>query len=360
MKTISFARGVPSADLLPAQAIAAAAARALERDPAGALSYGAPEGYLPLREWFASRYDVPVERVLLTNGSLQGVALVIEHLFRAPPGGLAVVEAPTYDRTILLLKRFGATVEALSLAADGIDVEALERQCRSGRIPRALYVIPNFQNPAGVTTSRKKRERIVALAAEYGFVVLEDDPYHDVRFEGADEPTMLSMDRQSRVLHMTSMTKTVAPGVRIGALILPPDLWGKIRTLANDTYIGPTHLAQVTVAEYVRAGSYEPGLAHVRARLRERRDAMVEALERHLGGRASYVRPSGGYFLWVRLPGVDTDQLATAADAAGVPFVRGSSCYPDGRGRDELRLAFSAVTPPDISAGIERLGALAR
>lgn len=359
MKTISFARGVPSADLLPAAAIAAAAARALERDPAGALAYGAPEGYLPLRAWFADRLGVPVERVLLTNGSLQGVALLVEYLF-ARAGGLAVVEAPTYDRTLLLLRRFGATVEALPLEADGIEVTALERLCRAGRVPRLVYVIPNFQNPAGVTTSRAKRERIVALAAEFGFLVLEDDPYRDVRFEGDDEPTMLSLDRATRVLYSTSMTKTVAPGVRVGALVLPPDLWGGVRQLANDTFITPGHLAQATVAEYCRAGAYEPGLAHVRTKLRERRDAMVAAVDRGFGSRASYVRPSGGYFLWLRLRETDTDRLAATAETAGVPVVKGSSCYPDERGRDALRLAFSAVSPAEIAEGIERLAALGR
>jgi DNA-binding transcriptional MocR family regulator len=359
MKTISFARGVPSADLLPGPEISAAAQRALVRDAAGALAYGAPEGYRPLRDWFAQRYAVPVERVLVTNGSLQGVALLIEHLF-AGKGGLAVVEAPTYDRTILLFKRFGATVEALALGADGIDVDALERLCRSGRTPRVVYVIPNFQNPAGVTTSRAKRERLVALATEHDFLLLEDDPYHDVRFEGADEPTMLSMDRSLHVIHMTSMTKTVAPGVRVGAVILPPALFGPIRQLANDTFIAPGHLAQATVAEYCAAGSYEPGLTRVRARLRERRDAMVAALDRTLGKRVSYVTPQGGYFLWIKLPGVDADALAAEADKAGVPVVRGSSCYPDGRGKDELRLAFSAVTPEDITEGIQRLASLVR
>jgi DNA-binding transcriptional MocR family regulator len=359
MKRISFARGVPSPDLLPAPRIAAAAQRALDRDPAGALAYGDPEGYRPLRDWFARRYDVPVERVLLTNGSLQGAALVIEHLF-AGKGGAAVVEAPTYDRTILLLKRFGAAVEALSLAADGIDVDALERSCREGRVPRIVYVIPNFQNPAGVTTSSTKRERLVALARTHGFLIVEDDPYRDVRFEGADEPTMLSLDGGERVLYSTSMTKTVAPGVRVGALVLPASMWGAIRQLANDTFIAPGHLAQATVAEYCLAGDYEPGLAVVRARLRERRDAMVTALDRHLGGRVRYASPAGGYFLWIRLPGIDADALAAEADRAGVPVVKGSSCYPDGRGRDELRLAFSAVQPDEIREGIERLASLVR
>lgn len=359
MKTISLARGAPSADLLPGRALADAAQRALERDAAGALAYGAPEGYRPLREWFAARYAVPVERVLLTNGSLQGVALTIEHLF-ARAGGLAVVEAPTYDRTILLFKRFGAEVEALPLAADGIDVDALAQLCRLGRVPRVVYVIPNFQNPAGATTSREKRERLVALAHEHGFLLIEDDPYRDVRFAGTDEPTMLSMDREERVLYATSVTKTIAPGVRVGALVVPAALFGPIRQLANDTFIAPGHFAQATVAEYCAAGAYEPGLVTVRTRLRERRDALIEALDRTLGDRVSYVTPEGGYFLWIRLRDVDTDALAGAAERAGVPVVKGSSCYPDARRRDELRLAFSAVTPDEIREGVERLAQLVR
>jgi len=357
VKPISFARGVPSADLLPAEAIAAAAARALSRDPAGALAYGDPEGYRPLREWFASRLRVPVDRVLLTNGSLQGVALLIEQCF-AGRNALAAIEAPTYDRTILLFKRFGAAIEAIALERDGIEVDALEQLCRRGRVPRALYVIPNFQNPAGVTTSRAKRERIVSLAKTFGFLVVEDDPYHDVRFEGADEPTIWELAGGEGVVYSTSMTKTVAPGVRIGALVLPADLWAAMRRLANDTFITPGHLAQATAYEYCAAGAYDPGLATIRARLRERRDAMVTALDRTLGSRAQYVKPAGGYFLWIRLPGTDTDALADRAQAAGVPVVKGSSCYPDGRGRDELRLAFSAVQPADITEGIDRLAAL--
>jgi DNA-binding transcriptional MocR family regulator len=220
-------------------------------------------------------------------------------------------------------------------------------------------VIPNFQNPAGVTTARAKRERIVALAAEHGFLVIEDDPYRDVRFEGTDEPTMLSLGGE-RILYSTSMTKTVAPGVRIGALVLPSALWPTIRQLANDTFIAPGHLAQATVAEYCAAGAYEPGLVRVRTKLRERRDAMVAALDRTLRGRVTYVTPSGGYFLWIKLHGVDADALAAEAAKAGVPVVKGSSCYPDDRGKDELRLAFSAVSPEDITEGIERLAALVR
>jgi DNA-binding transcriptional MocR family regulator len=353
VQTIPFARGWPSPDLLPVKDIAAAVARALERDPAGALGYGAPEGYAPLREWVAARYGVPVGRVMLTNGSLQGLALVSEHLF-AKSGGRAVVEGPTYDRTLLTLRRFGATVEAVPLESDGLDVVALERLLKQGA-PRVLYLIPNFQNPAGSTMSRAKRERVVALAAEHDFLVFEDDPYRDVRFEGEDLPTMLSLDRADRVLFATSFTKTVAPGVRVGALILPESLVAPVKRLALDTYIAPTHLAEATVAEYCRAGRFEVGLAHIRSALRARRDALVTAIDRCFGDRARYVKPEGGYFLWMRLAGVDVDAAADRATAAGVPFVKGSSCYIDQRGRDELRLAFSAVQPADIGPGIERL-----
>ena len=356
-RTISFARGVPSPDLLPAADLAAAAARAMEQDPTSALVYGGADGHVALREWVAERYGAPVERVFLTNGSLQGLALLAELLF-ADAGGHALVEAPTYDRTILLLERYGATVQGVRLESDGIDVDALEARLADGIKPGLVYVIPNFQNPAGVTTSRAKRERLVALAAEHRFVLMEDDPYGELRFEGADEPTMLSLDPSEHVLFSTSFTKTVAPGVRVGALIIPQAMRARLLKLANDTYIGPVQFAQAAVAEYCRAGRFDANLPGIRDALRERRDALVAAVDRHLGDRAEYVRPEGGYFLWLRLPGVDTDALAARAAEAGVPLVKGTSCYADGSGGDEVRLAFSAVPAEDMDPGIERLASL--
>jgi DNA-binding transcriptional MocR family regulator len=355
--TISFARGVPSSDMLPTAQIAEAAARALADDPAGVLAYGAAEGYAPLREWVADRYGAPVERVLLTNGSLQGLALLSELLF-ADAGGRAVVEAPTYDRTLLTLRRFGATVQSVPLEGDGVDVDALESRLEAGTVPGLVYLIPNFQNPAGTTMSRAKRERIVELAGEYEFLVLEDDPYRDLRFSGTDEPTMLSLDQDDRVIYSTSFTKTVAPGVRVGALILPPALFGRMRALATDTYIAPGHLSQGTVAAYCAADRFDAGVRRAAELLRERCDALCAAVDRHLGERAVYRRPDGGYFLWLRLPDTNTDDLATRAAEAGVPFVKGTSCYLDGGGTDELRLAFSACAPADMDPGVARLAAL--
>ena len=356
---ISFARGVPSPDLLPVAGIAAATQRALEHDPAGALAYGDGAGYAPLRQWIATRYgDGDPARVLCTNGSLQGLALLAEALF-AGSGGRAIVEAPTYDRAILILRRFGATVEAVDLQRDGLDVDAIAAACEAGRVPGLVYTIPNFQNPGGMTLSRAKRERLVALAGEHGFLVLEDDPYGELRFDGTDEPRMFELDGGAgNVIYSTSFTKTVAPGLRTGAMVLPPQLHAQLRKLAIDTYIGPTMLSQATVAQYCAAGAFEPGVARMRGALVERRDALVAAVDTHLGDRARYVAPAGGYFLWLELPDVDADALADAAEAGGTPVVKGSTCFTDGRGRDAVRLAYSACPAGDMDEGIARLAAL--
>ena len=358
LKTISFARGVPSFDLIPVAELKTAIIEGIEADGPGVLFYGDAAGYAPLREWVAGRYGGSADRVLLTNGSLQGLAFLAEHLF-ASSGGRAVVEAPTYDRAILTLRRFGATVDAIELQDDGLDVAALEAMCGSGRVPGLVYVISSFQNPGGVTTSEAKRRRIVELSAEYGFWVLEDDPYGELRFSGASIPSMLSMDGAGRVIYSTSFTKTVAPGLRSGALILPPELHAPLRKLALDTYIAPGHFAEAALSSYCRAGEFDRGLERIRPLLAERCAAMAGALATYVGERGIWTAPEGGYFFWVRLPGIDTDALLRQAAGAGVPFVAGNSCYGDGTsGRDELRLSFASATPADIDEGIRRLAEL--
>jgi 2-aminoadipate transaminase len=354
---ISFARGVPSPDLLPVAQLAAAAGRALRDDPAGSLAYGDGAGYAPLREWVAGRWGADASRVLLANGSLQGLAFLAEALF-AGSGGRVVVEAPTYDRAILILRRFGASVEAVALDQDGLDVDAVAAACRQGRVPGLLYTIPTFQNPGGVTLSRGRRESLVALAAEYGFLVFEDDPYGELRFSGEPQPTMFSLDHHDHVIYSTSFTKTVAPGVRTGAMILPAALHAKLRRLATDTYIGPSMLSEATVYQYCAAGEFEPGVERMRTALRDRRDTLVGALRRHFGDRARFQEPDGGYFVWLELDGVDTDLFAERADAAGVPVVKGSSCYTDGGGRNAVRLAYSACQPSQMDDGVARLASI--
>ncbi len=357
MATISFARGVPSADLLPVAELQAAIARAMEQDATGMLLYGDPMGYAPLREWVGQRWGHDPAGVFVTNGSLQAFALLAEMLF-AGSGGRAAVEAPTYDRTILTLKRFGATVDAYPLTEDGIDVDQLEAAIAAGRAPGLVYIIPNFQNPAGNVTTLAVRQRLVDLAAEHGFWLFEDDPYGDLRFSGEDVPRMYDLDTAGRVIYSTSFTKTVAPGVRAGALLLPEELRKGMAYIANQTYIGAVHFAHAAVAEYCAAGDFDRGLARVRPQLEERKDSLVAALVQHLGGRFAFRAPEGGYFLWGRLDGVDTDALLPRATEAGVPFVKGSDFFVDGSGTDHLRLAFSAVKPEEMDEGVARLAAL--
>ena len=349
---ISFARGAPSLDIVPVDELRAAAARALESDPAGAFSYGTSAGYLPLRDWIAERHEVEPEQVIVTNGSMQADAFLFELLVEA--GDLAIVEAPTYDRTLLALRNMGADLLALPLEPDGVDVEALARALEAGAQPKLAHLIPNFHNPGGATLSLDKRRRLLDLAETYGFTLFEDDPYVELRFEGEQLPTMLSLDSADRVVYASSFSKTVCPGIRVGYLAGPAEVILEIKTLATNTYISPSMVSQAIVAEFCRSGALERSVDVVKGALRERRDATCAALERHLP-EAAFTIPEGGYFLWVDLPeGSDVDALAAAAGERGVVFVKGSDFLLEG-GENSLRLAYSGVTPEQIEDGVARL-----
>ncbi|HEV2075168.1 MAG TPA: PLP-dependent aminotransferase family protein [Thermoleophilaceae bacterium] len=350
--TISFARGAPSIDIVAADALRDAAYAALDADPKGAFSYGTSAGYPPLREWIAERHGVPVEQVLATNGSMQADAFLFEQMVGA--GDSVVVEAPTYDRTLLSLRGRGADILAIPLQPDGLDVGALERALQSGARPKLAHVIPNFHNPAGCTLSLEKRERLLELAERHDFLLFEDDPYVELRFEGTEHPRMLELDRRGRVVYASSFSKTVCPGIRVGYLVGPEEHIAGIAKLATGTYISPSMVAQAIVAEFSRSGAIEDSIATVKAALRDRRDALCAALERELP-EARFVRPEGGYFLWVELPeGTSVDALFDAAAERGVAFVKGADFLLEG-GESSLRLAYSGVRPEEIEEGVTRL-----
>jgi DNA-binding transcriptional MocR family regulator len=338
---------------MPADDVRAAAQRVLADDAARALSYGPGYGYAPLRDWIAESHGVDPASVVLFNGSLEAGLMLFDHLVE--PGDPVVVEAPSYDRTLLALEQRGAERFAVPLEADGIDVGALEVALEAGLQPTFAHIIPNFHNPAGCTLSMDKRERLLALAAEYDFVIFEDDPYRDVRFAGDDLPTMLSRDTAGNVVYASSFSKTIAPGVRVGYLIGPEDLMGAVTKQAVNTYISPNMLAQAIVGEFCRSGAIGRSIATVKQALRERRDAVAEGLREHIGDEAKFVLPEGGYFLWVELgEDVDTNALLVAAAERGVTFVAGSDFMLEG-GDNALRLAYSAVTPEQATEGTKRL-----
>ncbi|TMC67833.1 MAG: PLP-dependent aminotransferase family protein, partial [Chloroflexi bacterium] len=277
---VSFARGVPAPECLPVAELADCARAAIERDGTSVLSYGPGGGYGPLREWIAERHGVEPSRVVVTSGSLQGFVFLVEQLVR--PGARVLVEAPTYDRPLKILARLGADVVGLPMDDDGLQIDALERALAEGDKPAFLYTIATFQNPSGRTLSEERRRRVAELAREHELLVLEDDPYGLVRYEGTAPSTIFELEGGTNVAYASSFSKTIAPGVRVGYFVLPPDLAVQIEALAVSTYISPPFLAQATVYEFVRRGNFEPNLERVKGLLGARRDAMLEALERHL------------------------------------------------------------------------------
>jgi DNA-binding transcriptional MocR family regulator len=355
---VSLARGVPAPECLPVAELADCARAAIERDGASVLSYGPGGGYAPLRSWIAERHGVEPERVVVTSGSLQGFVFLVEQLVE--PGARVLVEAPTYDRPLKILGRLGADIVGLPMDDDGLRVEALEEALATGEKPAFLYTIATFQNPSGRTLSEKRRRRIAELAREHDLLVLEDDPYGLVRYEGTPPPTIFELEGGSNVAYASSFSKTIAPGVRVGYFVLPAELAAQMEALAVSTYISPPFLTQATVHEFVRRGNFEPNLERVKGLLGARRDAMLEALEQHLPEGSTWSRPEGGYFIWVDLPEPIGD-LPERAEQAGVTFVKGADFFAPGQGGERsMRLAFSYVTPEEIAEGVSRLAGLLR
>jgi DNA-binding transcriptional MocR family regulator len=349
---ISLARGAPSLDIIAVDDLRAAADRAFEKDPAGTFSYGTSAGYMPLVRWIAERQNVEPEQVLATNGSMQADAFLFQALVE--PGDVVVVEAPTYDRTLLALRQMGAELLAIPLEADGIDVAALEQALEGGAHPKLAHVIPNFHNPAGCTLSLEKRKRLLELAAEYDFVLFEDDPYVELRFEGEQLPTMLSLDEAGKVVYASSFSKTVCPGIRVGYLAGPADLIAQTRKLATSTYISPSMVSQSIVAEFCESGAIDTSIETVKNALRERRDVLCQALQDELP-EAEFVVPEGGYFLWVDLPeGTDVARIEELAKERGVVFVKGTDFLLEG-GENSLRIAYSGVPADQIGEAVARL-----
>jgi 2-aminoadipate transaminase len=325
---ISFARGAPSADILPAEAVREAAARALAEDWERALSYGTGIGHPELCAWVAEElHGIDADRVMFTNGSMEAAALLFRYMI--DPGDRVIVEQPSYDRTLLLLGRTGAEIVGVPLESDGLEIEAFERALADGPV-RLAHVIPNFHNPAGCTLSDAKRRRLVELAK------------------------MLSIDDNDRVIHASSFSKTVSPGVRVGYLAGPAEQIATLAKRGSEHYISPNMLAESVVLELCRSGALGKNIEFVNEALRGRRDALVQALGAHIP-EARFVVPEGGYFLWVDLPeGSDTPAVLAAAKQEGAPFVAGPDFMLEG-GESSLRLSFASVPAERIDEGVARI-----
>jgi DNA-binding transcriptional MocR family regulator len=358
---ISFARGVPAPEMLPVDELAECCERALVRHGRTALNYGAPSGFQPLREWIAARHPTEPWRVLVTPGSLVAMNLLVRQLL--PERRRVIVEAPSYDRMLRLLAGAGADVVSVPRVDEGLDLERLSQLLDAGPPPAFLYTLPTFHNPTGRTLARAQREALADLAAAHGLLVIEDDPYGLLRLDGEEQPSIHALLAARGAgelgLFMSSFSKSVAPGLRVGYVVLPAWLVEPLEGLATSLYVSPPLLAQAQLFEFLEAGLLRGQLARVAALLRPRRDALLEVLDAQLGGGAHWTRPDGGYFLWLDLPaGLQAERLAEAARGAGVAFVCGANFFAGAGGEHSVRLSFSYPSAEEIRDGAQRLAAL--
>jgi 2-aminoadipate transaminase len=371
---ISFAGGLPAPEVFPLVEVEAATRRVLTEHGAAALQYGATEGYLPLRELLVrhmGRYgiDVTPDNVMITSGSQQALDLIGKLLIN--PGDRVLTEEPTFVGAIQAFTAYQADFITVPIDADGLRVDRLEQALRSG--PKFLYVLPNFQNPGGVTLSLERRSRLVELASHYGAPIVEDDPYGQLRYEGEHLPSLVRLDaefhgcaRRERafrgaVLYLGTLSKTLAPGLRLGWVVAPEEVIRKLVQLKQGTDLHTSSFTQMVAYEVARGGFLDQHVRTIRDVYRTRRDAMLRAMDAHFPAGVEWTRPNGGLFLWVTLPeGLDSTALLQHALAQKVAFVPGASFYPAGGGDRTLRLNFSYCTPERIEEGIERLGAVLR
>lgn len=366
---ISFAGGMPAPELFPLKEIEEACIKVLREQGSSALQYSITEGYVPLREFIVrkmGRYGIvaSVDNVLITTGSQQALDLVSRVLL--DPGDVIIIEAPTFVGALQSFRAYQASYASVPLDDDGMLVDVLEQKIVETH-PKFMYVLPNFHNPGGVTLSRERRERLVSLARQYGVPILEDDPYGELRFEGENiEPLVVISAKQNGqqsgyfegdVIYMSTFSKTLSPGLRLGWVVAPVEVLKKLVQAKQGADLHTSTFDQMMAYEVMADGFLDQHVLKIRETYRQRRDAMLAALEEHFPVGATWTHPQGGLFLWVKLPeGVDSLDLINEAVEQKVAFVPGTAFYADGRGHDALRLTFATCSTDQIEEGIKRLG----
>ncbi|HUG14216.1 MAG TPA: PLP-dependent aminotransferase family protein [Thermomicrobiales bacterium] len=364
---VSFVYGDPDAGSLPLEDMAEAAEFLSEHNRRDTLAYANPVGpdglAVALADKLKRDYDIEVEaeQILLSAGAASGLGLVVDML--VDPGNVVLADAPAWMGATGMFRLAGAEVVGVEVDQDGINPtrveEALDALAAEGRAPKFLYTIPTFQNPAGVELSVERRHALARIASERGLLILEDDAYIDLRFEGEQKPTLYSLARPGSVLLFGTLSKTIAAGLRLGWCAGPKDVIailsrGRTDSLRN-TYTS-------ALAEwYITTGRHAEHITRLRGIYREKCEHMLAALEREMPEGVSWTRPNGGFFLWVTLPeGVDAVEIAGECRENLVDYIPGPSFYSDGSGRRSLRLSFSAVSEEQIDTGIARLAAVVK
>ena len=365
-EVISFAGGLPDTSTFPPETFAAVASRIATESCAKALQYGPTEGLPETKECIAEVMaadgtKVDVEDIVVTTGGQQGIDLVTKTLI--DPGDVVVAEAPTYPGAVPTFSSYQADVVQIEMDSDGMRVDlleqALERLDREGRKPKFIYTVPTFQNPAGVTMSLERRRRLVEIAHERELLVLEDNPYSLLRYEGDAVPSLHSLDGGVFVMYLGTFSKILSPGIRLGWVVAPPPVLEKINQGKSGADLCTSTLSQLMVQAYFKEVRWRDYVESLTALYRDRRDTMLDALADYFPPQAEWTRPGGGLFIWATLPNfIDTTDLLARALRDNVAFVPGEQAYLDGRGRDSMRLNFSVSDEETIREGIRRIGSV--
>jgi 2-aminoadipate transaminase len=363
-EVISLAGGLPDTSTFPAEDLAALMARVAADASARALQYGPTEGMERLKacivEVMAEEgMDVDGDDLLVTTGGQQVIDLVCKTLI--DPGDVIVAEGPTYPGAVPTFGAYEADVVQIEMDADGMRVdlleETLDRLEHEGRTPKFIYTVPTFQNPAGVTLSLERRRRLVRLAAERELLVLEDNPYGLLRYEGDPLPPLYALDRGEYVIYLGTFSKILSPGLRLGWTAAPRPVLEKLNLGKQGADLCSSSFGQHFVIEYFARRDWRKHLDVLRELYRRRRDTMLDALAEHFPPATEWTRPAGGLFVWATLPDyIDTTDMLARALREHVAFVPGRAAYLDGQGASAMRLNFSGVTEEDLREGIARIG----
>ncbi len=365
---ISFGGGLPAPDVFPVEEFNAACDRVLRNHGAMALQYSTTEGFLPLREMIArhsARYGIKItpDNVLITSGSQQALDLLGKILI--DPGDRILVESPTYLAAIQAWNAYGAEFITVPMDSDGMNTDYLEEALRAG--PKFIYVLPNFQNPTGETLSLERRRKLIALADQYGVPIVEDDPYGQLRYEGDHLPSIVVLDSQFRddttpcyrgnVIYLSTFSKTLAPGLRLGWVVAPPEVISKLVQAKQGADLHTATFNQLVAFEVARGGFLDRHIHTIRDVYGRRRNLMMTAMEREFPSEVSWTHPQGGLFIWGTLPTyMDAKDLLKTCLERKVAFVPGEPFHPTGGGKNTMRINFSNATHDEIELGIRRLG----
>ncbi len=362
-EVISFAGGLPAPELFPLKEMDAASRKVFSKYGHLALQYSITEGFVPLREKIVKTLAAETERpgignILITQGSQQGLDLLSKlYLDR---GTVIFTENPSYLGALQSFCIFEADVVPIASDKDGVNIDAL-LDALSRRRPSFIYLMPSFQNPTGASLSMERRKRLVEIVRKHDLTVIEDDPYGELVFEGERSPSLFELGGMRNFIHLSSFSKTIAPGLRVAYLAADEEIIKKLTLVKQGTDLQTNTLGQFLVDEYLETSNYREHIKTLRRTYGHRRDCMLSAIETHFPKSLKWNRPAGGMFLWVELPeGSDAREILRRCLEHNVAFVPGQEFFPDGSGQNTMRLNFSNASPEKIEEGIRRMGEVLR